>query len=111
MEVGLIDNQTMPNAPTSRFLTKEEMFDIDRDWIWHRKSFIFKHQIPLVVDRKVADVLVGKYDSINFYDRKDNLRAMKYLDLKKMAKSKGLSHKETMVNRELLIDAIDKVNG
>ena len=111
MQVGLIDRQTVQNAPTSRFLTKEEMKNIDSNWIWHRKSFIFKHEIPLNVDLKVANALVDKYDSVVFYDRKDNLRKMKYNDLRKMGKTLGLTHKETMVKRELLIDAIDRVNG
>jgi hypothetical protein len=110
MEVRIIDKQTVPNAPTSRFLTKKEMEAINRDWIWHRKSYIFKHKIPLVVDRKEADVLIEKYDSISYFDRTENLKKMKYNDLKKMARSKGLSHKDTMVSREVLITSIDRLN-
>tara|TARA_R100000664_G_scaffold2996_1_gene7044 strand:+ start:11883 stop:12218 length:336 start_codon:yes stop_codon:yes gene_type:complete len=111
MKVGLLDLETVPHAPTSKFLTKEEMQKIDSEWIWNRQSFIFKHNIPLMVERKMADVLVKKYESVKYHDKKEDLSKMAYNDLKKLAKAKGMSHKDTFVKKELLIQAIEKLDG
>ena len=49
MKVGLLDLETVPHAPTSKFLTKKEMQEIDSEWIWNRQSFIFKHNISITI--------------------------------------------------------------
>ena len=101
MKIGLLDNETVPNAPTSKFLTKEEIQKFDTEWIWNRQSFIFKHKIPLMVERKAAEVLVNKYDSVQ----------AKYNDLKKIATSKGIPYKETFIKKEELIEKIIELDG
>ena len=110
MKVGLLDFDTVPNAPTSKFLTKEEMKLIDPNWIWNRKSFIFKHNVPLSVDRKIADFLVKKYESVKYQNKKEDLNNLSYNNLKKMAKNKGVPHKDTFVTKEKLIKMIEIVD-
>ena len=107
MRVGIIDKETVPHAPTSRFLTKEEMNELDNGWIWNRNNFIFKYNIPLMVERNIAEALIKKYDPVEFYDKKEDLRRMKYNKLKAMARKKGYDHKSTFVNKEKLISMID----
>ena len=110
MKVGLLDLETVPHAPTSKFLTKEEMRKIDSEWLWNRQSFIFKHKIPLMVERKQADMLVDKYNSVQYHDKKEDLRKMKYNDLKRMGRTKGMSNQDTFVKKELLIQAIEELD-
>jgi len=111
MKVALLDLETVPHAPTSKFITKQEMQKIDSEWIWNRQSFIFKHNIPLMVERKMADIHVDKYISVKYYDKKDDLRKMKYNDLKRMGRAKGMSNLDTFIKKELLIDAIEVLDG
>ena len=111
MKVGVLDLETVPNAPTSKFLTKQEMQSIDSGWIWNRNSFIFKHNIPLMVDRKMADVLVKKYESVKYQDKKEDLSNIAYNDLKKMAKNKGVPYKDTFVKKDVLIRIIEDLDG
>jgi len=111
MKIAIIDTETIPKAPTSKFLTKKEMQMLDENWIWNRKSFIFKHNIPLMVDRDVANILINKYDTIKYEDKKDDLRKMKYQNLKKLAVKRGMSYSDTFLKKEELIKAIDKLDG
>ena len=111
MKIGILDRETVPNAPTSKFLTKDEIQKFDSEWIWNRQSFIFKHKIPLMVERKAAEVLVNKYESVHFYDKKDDYSKIKYNDLKRLAKSKGVPYKETFIKKELLIEKIIELDG
>jgi|TARA_R110000823_G_scaffold292314_3_gene411124 hypothetical protein len=111
MKIGLLDNETVPNAPTSKFLTKEEIQKFDTEWIWNRQSFIFKHKIPLMVERKAAEVLVNKYDSVQYYEKADDYSKAKYNDLKKIATSKGIPYKETFIKKEELIEKIIELDG
>ena len=108
-QVGIIDDEAVQYAPSSKFLTKEEMQTIDPNWIWNRKSFIFKYQIPLVVDKNIAEAMIKKYDSVQYLDKKDDLKKVKYQKLKKMATSKGIPWKETFVPKDELIRLIDSV--
>jgi hypothetical protein len=96
-QVEIIDNEAIRNAPSSKFLTKEEMIELDPNWIWNRKSFIFKYQIPLLVDKNIAEAMINKYDSVE------------YQKLKKMATQKGIPWNETFVPRDELIRLIDSV--
>jgi hypothetical protein len=54
---------------------------------------------------------VNKYESVHFYDKKDDYSKIKYNDLKKLAKSKGLPYKETFIKKELLIEKIVELDG
>jgi hypothetical protein len=48
---------------------------------------------------------------VHFYDKKDDYSKIKYNDLKKLAKSKGLPYKETFIKKELLIEKIIELDG
>ena len=111
MKVGLLDLETVPHAPTSKFLTKKEMQSVDSEWMWNRNNFIFKHNIPLMVDRKMADVLGEKYESVKYHDKKEDLGKIAYNDLKKMAKTKGVPYKDTFVKKDVLIQMIEDLDG
>tara|TARA_R110000787_G_scaffold140443_1_gene253998 strand:+ start:116 stop:451 length:336 start_codon:yes stop_codon:yes gene_type:complete len=111
VKIGILDKETVPNAPTSKFLTKAEIQKFDSEWIRNRQSFIFKHKIPLMVERSAAEVLVSKYESVCYYDKKDDYSKIKYNKLKKLAKSKGLSYKETLVTKEVLIEKIIELDA
>ena len=109
IQVEIIDNEAIRNAPSSKFLTKEEMVALDPNWIWNRKSFIFKYKIPLLVDKNIAEAMINKYDSVEYLDKKNNLKKVKYQKLKKMATQKGIPWNETFVPRDELIRLIDSV--
>ena len=106
-QVEIIDNEAIRRAPSSKFLRKEEMVAIDPNWIWNRKSFIFKYQIPLLVDKDIAKAMIKKHDSVEYLNKKNNLEKFKYQKLKKMATSKGIPWKETFVPKQELIKLID----
>ena len=106
MKIAIIDTETIPKAPTSKFLTKNEMQMLDENWIWNRKSFIFKHNIPLLVESDIANLLVNKYDAIEYEDKRDDLRKMKYHKLKQFAVKRGIEYKDTFVKRDVLIEMI-----
>ena len=108
-QVEIVDNEAIRNAPSSKFLTKEEMIELDPNWIWNRKSFIFKYQIPLLVDKNIAEAMINKYDSVEYLDKKNNLKKVKFQKLKKMATQKGIPWNETFVPRDELIRLIDSV--
>jgi|TARA_R110002020_G_scaffold135068_1_gene301675 hypothetical protein len=109
IQVEIIDNEAIRNAPSSKFLTKEEMVALDPNWIWNRKSFIFKYKIPLVVDKNIAEALIKKYDFVEYLNKKNDLKKVKYQKLKKMATQKGIPWNETFVPRDELIRLIDSV--
>ena len=111
MKIGLLDMETVPNAPTSKFLSKQEILEFDNDWIYNRKNFIFKHKIPLMVDREDAKALVEKYVSVEFHKKSDDYTKINYNKLKKVATSKGIPYKETFVKKELLIEKIVELDG
>ena len=108
-QVEIIDNEAIRNAPSSKFLTKEEMIALDPNWIWNRKSFIFKYKIPLLVDKNIAEALIKKYDFVEYLNKKNDLKKVKYQKLKKMATQKGIPWNETFVPRDELIRLIDSV--
>lgn len=108
-QVEIVDNEAIRNAPSSKFLTKEEMILLDPNWIWNRKSFIFKYQIPLLIDKNIAEAMINKYDSVEYLDKKNNLKKVKYQKLKKMATQKGIPWNKTFVPRDELIRLIDSV--
>ena len=106
-QVEIIDEDAIKYAPSSKFLSKEEMITIDPNWIWHRKSFIFKYKIPHIVDSNIAKMMVDKYPTVIYVDRKQDLKNVKYQKLKKMAANKGIPWADTFVNKKELIRMID----
>ena len=108
-QVGIIDDEAVKYAPSSKFLTKEEMQTIDPKWIWNRKSFIFKYQIPLYVDENVAEAVVNKYQSVRYEKIEHRYENVNYNDLKKVAVDKGIPWGKTFVKREELITMISQV--
>ena len=111
----LIDNETVPHAPTSKFVSKDEYVEIypDED---HQKrlNYIFKHKIPLQISAKEGAVLVCKYPSVvectewgeeinELMDTTNKIKAMTWNDLKSFAvKDCGIPFKETTINRDAL---------
>ena len=77
-QVEIIDEDAIQYAPSSKFLSKEEMVAIDPNWIWHRKSFIFKYKIPHIVDSDIAKMMVDKYPTVIYVDTKQDLKNVKY---------------------------------
>jgi len=108
-QVGIIDDEAVQYAPSSKFLTKEEMQTIDPNWIWNRKSFIFKYKIPLYVDENVAEVAINKYPSVRYEKIEQGYKDVKYQKLKKIAVDKGVPWGETFVKREELIIMINQL--
>ena len=106
-QVEIIDDDAVKYAPSSKFLTDVEMKSIYPNWIWHRKSFIFKYKIPHIVDSNIAKMMVDKYPTVNYVDRKQDLNKVKYHKLKKMAASKGIPWADTFVKKDELIKMID----
>ena len=111
----IIDNETIPHAPTSKFVSKDEYVEIypDED---HQKrlSYIFKHKIPLQVSAKEGAVLVCKYPSVvectewgeeinELMNETLKIKEMPWRELKSYAvKDCGIPFKETTVKRDAL---------
>ena len=107
-EVTIIDEDSIPHAPSSKFLTREEMKKLDPDWIWSRKSFIFKYGKPLIVDHNIALALTQKYETVNFEHKEQELMDMQYQQLKKLAVEKGIKWNDTFVSKEKLAQMISE---
>ena len=115
----LMDNETIPHAPTSKFISKDEYISIYPDE-GHQKrlSYIFKHKIPLQVSAKEGSVLVCKYPSVvectewgeeinELMEMTNKIKAMPWKDLKSFAvKDCGIPFKETTINRNDLENLI-----
>ena len=119
--IGIIDIEAIPNCPTSKFLTKEEISKFKPDWNQHRMNFIFKHEIPVNVEDEIAMTLTKKYPSLELVgvsgEKASNVDEHKfddhtYLELKKIAIKNGIPPNKTFVKREELIKKIKiKLNG
>ena len=109
----VIDNETVPHAPTSKFVSKGEYADIYPDDDQQRRlSYIFKHKIPLQVSAKEGSVLVCKYLSVvectewgeeinEMMNTTNKIKAMTWSDLKSFAvKDCGIPFKETTIKRD-----------
>ena len=115
----IIDNETVPHAPTSKFISRGEYVEVypDED---HQKrlSYIFKHKIPLQVSAKEGAVLVCKYPAVvectewgeeinELMDTTNKIKAMTWSDLKSFAvKDCGIPFKETTIKRDALENLI-----
>ena len=111
----IIDNETVPHAPTSKFIDKKEFKEIYSDMEnVKRLNYIFKHKIPLQVSAKEGAVLVCKYPSVvectewgeeinEMMETTNKIKAMAWGDLKSFAvKDCGIPFKETTVKRDEL---------
>ena len=111
----IVDNETVPHAPTSKFIGRKEFNDIypDTEHV-KRLNYIFKHRIPLQVSAKEGSVLVCKYQSVvecNEWGEEINemmnetlkIKEMPWGELKSYAvKDCGIPFKETTVKRDAL---------
>ena len=111
----IVDNETVPHAPTSKFIDRKEFNDIypDTEHV-KRLNYIFKHRIPLHVSSKEGAVLVCKYSSVvesNEWGEEINemmnetlkIKDMRWSELKSYAvKECGIPFKETTVKRDAL---------
>jgi len=115
----IIDNDTIPHAPTSKFISKGEYVEVYPSEDHQRRlSYIFKHKIPLQVSAKEGAVLVCKYQSVvectewgeeinELMDTTNKIKAMTWSDLKSFAvKDCGIPFKETTIKREALENLI-----
>ena len=111
----IVDNETVPHAPTSKFIDRKEFNEIypDTEHV-KRLNYIFKHRIPLHVSSKEGAVLVCKYSSVvecNEWGEEINemmnetlkIKDMRWSELKSYAvKECGIPFKETTVKRDAL---------
>ena len=112
--MDIVDRDTLPGCPTSKFLKKEEFsrYFPDAEHLPRRKNFLFKHKIPLRVDDEYGNLLLEKYPSLELFKdprivaQTDELNNMGYLDLKKLGVQYGMAWKETMVKKDVLIAKI-----
>tara|TARA_R100000963_G_scaffold10514_2_gene7606 strand:+ start:201 stop:614 length:414 start_codon:yes stop_codon:yes gene_type:complete len=125
----IIDKQAMPNAPTSRFLKKNEYGHIyDSKEVEHKPSrmnFIFKHNKAENLDDEFAELLEKKYPSLEIVnrvpevvvretisdtellDQVNELKVIPYNELKKLAVDKyEFKYRDTMVKKDKLIEMI-----
>jgi len=135
MNINIIDRDTMPGCPTSRFLRKEEIASHNPDsaLMQSRINFIFRHEIPLPVDKEYAAILIEKYPSIERWMEEKippdpqeidpfpgeeleeipmtfkQLIEIQYTELKKIAVKKGIPFKETCIKRELLAKKVKEI--
>lgn len=66
----IVDKEAQSHAPTSKFLTKEELSGggVDQGHFPRRLNYIFKYKRPIDIPEKEAKLLVGKYESIYHSD-------------------------------------------
>ena len=107
----IIDIDAVMNAPSSKFLKKEEfshLYNNTHEHLPHRKNFIFKHNIPLKVDDDVGDLLLRKYPRLERADgvKPGKYTKTKYVRLKKKAMSLGFTYQEVNIKKEELIKLI-----
>ena len=119
--MDIIDIDAVMNAPSSKFLKKEEfkhLYGQEYEHLPYRKNFIFKHNIPLKVNDDIGYILLKKYPRLK---RADGVSPGKYTrtsytDLKKIAMKLGYEYKDTMIKKEDLIKMViakeqESVNG
>ena len=112
--MDIVDRETLPGCPTSKFLKKEEFsrYFPDAEHLPRRKNFLFKHKIPLRVDDEYGNLLLEKYPSLGLFKdprivaQPDELNNMEYVALKKLAMQYGMAWKETMIKKDMLIEKI-----
>ena len=115
----IVDNETIPHAPTSKFIGKKEFNEIypDTEHV-KRLNYIFKHRIPLQVAPKEGAVLVCKYLSVvecsesgeeinEMMNETLKIKEMSWHEIKSYAvKECDIPFKETTVKRDELEELI-----
>jgi len=98
----IIDNNCMPGCPTSRFLTRAEYEGSveTNGHLPHRKNFIFKYEIPLIVDDGLGELLIKKYDTLKEVDKKKKPKQR----VKKKPKKSKVKPKPVYLEEEFLPD-------
>ena len=111
----IIDNDTIPHAPTSKFIDQKEFKEVypETEHV-KRLNYIFKYKIPLQISAKEGAVLVCKYQSVvectewgeeinELMETTNKIKAMAWGDLKSFAvKDCGIPFKETTIKRNAL---------
>ena len=111
----IIDNDTIPHAPTSKFKDQKEFKEVypETEHV-KRLNYIFKYKIPLQISAKEGAVLVCKYPSVvectewgeeinELMETTNKIKAMAWGDLKSFAvKDCGIPFKETTIKRNAL---------
>jgi len=70
----ITDKEAGLNTPTSKFLTKDELYkgDVDQGHHPKRLNYIFKYKRPIDIPEKEAKLLIGKYESLYHSDQQGN---------------------------------------
>tara|TARA_R100001530_G_scaffold42427_1_gene32325 strand:+ start:337 stop:750 length:414 start_codon:yes stop_codon:yes gene_type:complete len=125
----IIDNQAMPNAPTSRFLRKTEYIHIynakEAEHKPSRMNFIFKYKKAENLDDEFAKLLEKKYPSLEIINKEpevvvkdvisdtelldqiNDLKSIPYSALKQLAVDKyGFKYRDTMIKKDKLVEMI-----
>lgn len=111
----IVDNDAIMNAPTSKFLKKEEYSHLypGKEHMPHRKNYIFKYNIPLTVNDNLGNLLLSKYFNLKRVDLdntiniiSEKLYNMSYNKLKNVAVKHGYKYRQVMVKKEKLIQMI-----
>ena len=107
MQIDIIDHFAEEGCKTSRFLTKEELGSLKPDFPQSRMNFIFKHKIPLSVETGIGELLVDKFNEVDYFKKENSYENMDYTDLKKIAIEKGIT--AHFVKKADLIEKLGKL--
>jgi|24BtaG_2_1085350.scaffolds.fasta_scaffold05381_3 hypothetical protein len=124
----LIDKESESNCPTSKFLSRKEFAELFPDRMPRRMNFLFKYNVPLIVEEDIGIKLIDKYpNALDVCDKveklsdepkldvkpvsvekgkSDELDKMKYQKLKALAVNYGIPYKRTFVKKPELIALI-----
>jgi|TARA_R100000501_G_C2577309_1_gene81885 hypothetical protein len=124
----LIDREAIPNAPSSKFLSRDEVVKLFPGIMPKKMNFIFRYDIPMEVGDNVGEKLIDKYPNALEVDGKiekmkdepelkiepvgvdkrkpDELDRMKYQALKSLAVQYGIPSRRTFVKKPELIALI-----
>ena len=111
----LIDKNTTHSAPTSLFLTREELKGLYPHLLTGRKSYVFKYDKPLNAPDGEGKLLLKKYPhvakweekfAINKSGRHQELNELSYGEVKRVAGDLGFSFKEMHAKKLILIEKI-----
>jgi len=113
--IQIIDVESQPNAPSSKFISREEFRKLFPDRMNRKLSFIFKYNAPITVESPVGEQLIKKYQSIKRYDiasneSDDDIADMKRPGLIKIAIQEcGANSREVMKLKKVeVLDLIRK---
>ena len=111
----LTDKRARVNIPSSLFLTRGEFKELYPHLLTSRINYIFKHNVPKEVPDGEAKLLMKKYPHVLRWEpevdfdetsRHQELKKLKYQDLKKLGSSLGMPFKELSQKTPFLINSI-----